>query len=145
MAWKWYTDAACTNEFGGTLQFVHLADLSDNPQDEVLYYANVDEDPGDNQVYQQEALSAPGTDQIAVSIVDADVGAGHEADEVTLALSAGDLDTNTAGASLELGTTLLSGVSEAVAVHVRVENAVTGPGTSTELSLQIAATVDSEV
>jgi len=73
------------------------------------------------------------------------VGSGHEASEVTLGLTSAALDTNTAGASLELGATLLSGVSEAVAVHVRVENAVTSVGTSTELQLSITATVDSEV
>ncbi len=49
------------------------------------------------------------------------------------------------GASLELGTTLLSGVSEAVAVHVRVENAVTTPDSSTELQLSITPTADTEV
>ena len=143
--WKFYTDSACTTEFAGTLQLVHLADLSDNPQDNILYYANVDEDPGDNQIIQQEAFSAPGTDPIAISIVDADVGNGHETDEVTLALTSGDLGTNTAGGSLEIGTTLLSGVSQAVEVHIRVENAVTAPSTSTELSLQIVSTFDSEV
>ncbi len=85
MAWKWYTDSACTSEFGGTLQYAHLADLSDNPTDNILYYAEVDEDPGDNQVYQQQDRDAPGTDPIVASIVDNDVGSGHEADEVTLA------------------------------------------------------------
>ncbi len=145
MAWKLYTDSALTTEFGGTLQFAHKADFSDNPQDGVLYYGNIDEDPGDNQVMQQEALSNPGVDDIAVSIVDADVGSGHEADEITLALTAAALDTNVAGASLVLGTTLLSGVSEAVEVHYRVANAVDTPSVSSELSLSWTETVDTAV
>ncbi|MCK2183498.1 hypothetical protein [Halomonas getboli] len=150
--WKWYTDAACTQEFGGTLNFVHESDLSDNPQDRVLYYANVDDDPGDNGVQIQQAASNPGTDAILVSVVDDAPSSGHAADEVTLALTAGELDTNTAAASLTISETdstngehLLSGISGAVAVHVRVENAVTAVVDSTELSLQVVATVDSAV
>lgn len=147
--WKWYTSIdgvdgeTQTVEFGGTLSYVHESDLSDNPQDRVLYYANLDDDPGDNGVQQQEAYSNPGTDDIVLSIVDSAPSSGHAADEVTLALNAGDLGTNTAGASLVLGTTLVSGVSGRVTVHVRVENAVTAVGDSTELELQLTATVDS--
>ncbi|SDF70007.1 hypothetical protein SAMN05216571_101272 [Onishia taeanensis] len=143
--WKLYTDAACTNEFGGTLQLVHRTDLSDNPQDKLLYYANIDDDPGDNGVIQKQAESNPGTDNITLAIADTDVGSGHEASEITLATSAADLDTNTSGASLSLGTQLLSGVSNKQEIHIRVENAVTTVGTSTELSVDIVATVDSTV
>lgn len=144
MAWKLYTDAACTTEFSGTLQLVHRTDLSDNPQDSVFYFANVDQDPGDNGIYQKQAESNPGTDPILLNVVDADPGAGHEASEVTLATDAAGLDANTAGASLDLGTTLISGVSNAQPVHVRIENAVTSVGNSTELSVEIVATIDFE-
>ena len=151
MAWKWYTEingfdgGTTTTEFGGTLNYIHRTDLTDNPQDTVLYFAEIEQDTGDNQVYKLEAESNPGTDQITISIDDSDVGNGHEADEITLALTSGDLATNTAGASLDLGSELLSGVSEAVAVHIRVENAVTVTGNSTELSLSRNAAVQSEV
>jgi len=143
--WKLYTDAACTNEFSGTLQLIHRTDLSDNPQDNVFYYANIDEDPADNGVYQKQAASNPGTDPLLLSVVDATVGAGHEASEVTLATTAAGLDTATAGAALDLGTTLTSGLSGAQPVHIRVENAVTTISNSTELSVDIVATIDSEV
>ena len=145
MAWKLYTDSACTTEFSGTLQLVHRTDLTDNPQDTQLWYAEVEDDTGDNQVYQQQAESDPGVDPVVLSIVDAAVGSGHEASEITLATTSGALGTNTAGASLDLGATLLSGVSAAQPIHIRVENAVTTVGTSTELSVDIVATVDSEV
>lgn len=144
MAWKWYTDAALTTVFSGTLSYIHRTDLSDNPQDNVLYYAEIEQDTGDNQVYKLEAESNPGTDQITVTIEDTTAG-GHEPAEVTLALTAGDLGTNTAGASLDIGTELLSGASQAVAVHIRVENAVTTVGNSTELSLARNAVLQSEV
>src|SRR5690554_4443444 len=144
MAWKLYEDSACTVEFGGTLTTIHKTDLSDNPQDFVFYFAEVDEDPGDNQVYEKVESTAPGTNYITLSIVDSSVGSGHEASEITLAKTAADLDTNVAGAALDLGQDdasigvirLLSGASAAEEIHVRIENAVTSVGSSTELSVQ---------
>jgi len=44
--------------------------------------------------------------------------------EITLALSAGDLETNTPGAALNIGTQVLSGTANAVRIYVRVENAI---------------------
>lgn len=145
MAWKLYTDAACTVEFVPPLEVVHRTDFSDNPQDFTLYYANVDQDLGDIGSHQKQANSNPGVDPILFEVVDAAPGSGHEAGEVTLATSSAGLDTATAGASLDLGTTLLSGVSNAQPVHIRIVNQVASVGTSTELSVDIVATVDSEV
>lgn len=152
MPWKWYSDAACTQELTTPLQFVHLADLSDNPQDTIVYYGEVEEDVGDNGVLVQQAYSNPGVDPIVVSIIDTAPSTGHPASEITLALSAAALATNTAGASLTIsqndatyGECLFSGVSNAVAVHVRVENTVTSPDDSTELELEWVETVDTEV
>jgi len=145
MAWKLYTDAACTAAFSGTLALEHYNDLSDNPQDTLLYYAEVEDDTGDAGAYKQEAQSNPGVDDIVLSAVDANVGSGHEASEITLAATAGALATNTAGADLILGTQLLSGVSNRQEAHVRVENAVVVLLNSTELSVDINPTVDSAV
>ena len=103
MAWKLYTDAACTVEFGGTLELVHRTDLSDNPQDNVLYYAEVTDDTDDLGTYKKEANSNPGVDPVLLNIADAAVGSGHEATEITLATTAAALGTNTARASLSLG------------------------------------------
>lgn len=148
--WKLYEDAALTTEFSGTLTLIHRTDLSDNPQDNVLYYGNIDEDPGDNQVLEQVEATNPGVNFITLSIVDSSVGSGHEASEITLAKTSGALSTNTAGASLDLGQDdasigvirLLSGVSAAQPVHIRVENAVTTPGSSLELTVSIVDTID---
>ncbi len=150
MAWKLYTDSACTSEFGGTLSFVHRTDLSDNPSDSVLYFAEVDEDPGDNQILEKVESSNPGINYITVAIVDAAPGSGHEADEISLAKTSAGLDTAIAGASLDLGQDdagigvirLLSGVSKAQPIHIRVSNAVTTPGTSTELSVEVVDTIE---
>lgn len=151
--WKLYTDSACTTEFNGTLTLVHKTDLSDNPQDTQLWYANVDDDPGDNQILEKVESTAPGTNYITLSIVDAASGSGHAASEITLAKTAAALDTNTAGASLDLGQDdasigvirLRSGVSAAQEVNIRVENAVTTPGSSTELSVEVVETIDRDI
>lgn len=151
MAWELYEDAACTQLFNGTLTTIHKTDLSDNPQDFVLYFANVDDDPGDNQIIKKQEASSPGTNDIVLSIVDSAPSSGHAASEITLGLTSGDLDTNTAGASLGIGDFdstngyhLLSGVTARQEIHIRVENAVTAVGTSTELSIEIVATIDSD-
>lgn len=133
MAWKMYTDATCTTPFGGTLSFTHLSDLSDNPQDRVLYYANIDDDPMDAGTYQ---LRLQGGGNINVTITDASPGTGHEATEIKLAASSAGLDTASAGAALSLGTSLTSGLSGAREIHIRVTNAVTTASVSTELAIQ---------
>lgn len=145
MAWKLYNNAACTDEFDGTLDSYHLTDGSEAPQDFVLWYAEVDEDPGDNQIIKQQDLASPGTNQITLALVDAAPGSGHETDSITLALTAAALDTNTAGASLALGTELLSGASQAVEIHARLTNVVDTVSTSTELTAQITQRLDSPV
>lgn len=83
-----------------------------------------------------EAQSDPGVDQIVLSVSDSAAGSGQAATSVKLALTAGDLSTATAGASLDLGPQILSGADNALAVHVRVEASNLSPGTYTDLTLQ---------
>ena len=138
MAWRLYTDSACTTPFGGTLSFVHQYDLSDNPQDRVLYYADVELDPVDNGSYE---MRMPAGGNINLTITDTTAGSGHEATEIKLATSAAGLDTAVAGAALSLGTALTSGVSGSTEIHIRVTNAVTTAGTSVELGIAKPETV----
>lgn len=83
-----------------------------------------------------EAQSSPGVDQIVLSVSDSAAGSGQAASSVKLALTAGGLSTATAGASLDLGTEILSGADNALAVHVRVEASNLSAGTYTDLTLQ---------
>lgn len=138
MSWKLYSDAGLTTEYGGILSLVHYTDFSDNPQDTVLYYANVDDDPADNGGYKM--VRADGSD-IVLSIDDATPGSGHEATEIKLATSSGDLATAVAGDPLNLGAELISGASGVTEIHIRVTNAVATIGTSTELSISKNETV----
>lgn len=75
-------------------------------------------------------------------------GARHATTEIKLASTSGGLAGATAGAALNLGTTLLSGSANAVEVHMRVTNAVTNVRNNTgqpEISVDINEVVESEV
>lgn len=66
--------------------------------------------------------------------------AQHPETEIKLALTSGGLSTATGGAPLTLGNTILSGVSEAVAVYIRITNTVTTVGansTTPEIGIYI--------
>lgn len=72
----------------------------------------------------------------------------HEPTEITLALSPGDLAANTPGAALSLGTTITSGTANAVAVYIRVVNAVDDISNNTgnpELALSFNEIIESAV
>lgn len=72
----------------------------------------------------------------------------HEETEVKLALTSGDLASAIAGGALSLGTEILSGVANAVEVHVRITNAVTNEGSNIgtpAISIRINGTVQEDV
>ena len=143
--WKLYDDAACTIESSGILQINSKTNLTDNPQDFVYWFANVDDDPLDGGSVQLQAQANPGVDPVQLYINDISAGSGHEATDITLATSAGDLAVNTPGDPLDLGTTLLSGASNAIPVYIRAINTLTSVNSSTELSIRINATVATAV
>ena len=75
------------------------------------------------------------------------MGARHETDEITLALSSGALDTNVAGDPLDIGTTITGGSGNAVTIYMRVTNAVTTVDTNTgypEIAVYINEVVETE-
>lgn len=59
------------------------------------------------------------------------VGAHHPTTEITLGLTEADLATNTPGAPLDLGVTILGGVANAVEIWLKKVNTVTTPGDNT--------------
>ncbi len=66
----------------------------------------------------------------------------HEPTEIKLASTLGDLDTATAGASLSLGTTILSGVANAKPIHVRVTNTVTDISSANDIAFSISSVLE---
>jgi hypothetical protein len=130
MTWKLYNDPAGTQVFSGTLPFVTYSDNPGVPQDGVLYCLEKELDPIDNGAYRMVAADGG---NLLLYPSDLNPGTGHEVTEIKLATSAAGLDTAIAGAPLSLGPQLYSGVSNAVAVHVRVTTSITTPGVSVEL------------
>jgi len=129
MAFAFYTDNGLINELIGNMLFTEPADHSSVPADQILYLGSTDADR------KIEYDLDPGVGQITIIPTDDDEGNNHEKEEITLALNSEDLETNTAGASLDVGVEVLSGVGNQVAIYVRVRDATATVGTSTELSL----------
>lgn len=93
------------------------------------------------------------TSGIGSTVVDGTVtwalsSATHEPTEIKLASTAGGLPGATAGAALSLGTTLSSGVGNAVEVNMRVTNTVTTTSSNTgypEISVDIVSVTETAV
>lgn len=80
-------------------------------------------------------LTAPGSAAISITPTDANAGSGQPASAIKLATSQAGLTAATAGAALEIGATVLSGVGNAFPFWMRVTNALTAVGVYTDLSL----------
>ena len=134
---KIYSDSGLTTELS-TLSFEHLSDGSTGDLDAIVYVGSTASGT------EFQADSNPGVDQVSISVTDSSPGAGDfEASSMALASSAGGLGAG--GASLDLGVTLLSGVGNAVAVHVRAKNASGAVVASTELGLALVTTRETAV
>jgi hypothetical protein len=128
MAYDFYTDVNLTSPAPSPIQVSHNSDFSDNPQDFQYYLGSLDASR------KIEANSNPGVDNIIISVADTTPASGHETTEILLATTQLGLDSATPGASLTVGTSVLSGTGGKFEFWVRVVNAVTTVGISTELS-----------
>lgn len=124
-----FTDTALTTAAPTPIQFAHNSDFSDNPQDLQLFLGST----GSN--LKIEADSNPGVDNIVISVADTSPASGHETTEIKLATTQGGLAGATPGASLTVGTSVLSGTANDFEFWIRVTNAVSTVGVSTELSI----------
>jgi hypothetical protein len=203
LSFKFYTDSGLTTSYSGTTLVNHNTDLSDNPQDFVLYFGSAEAE-GTRTL---EATSNPGVDNITLTPTDTvaswaaatayvlgdivepttpntyrykctTAGTSHASTEPTwpttpigstvtdgtvtwtlvskkhpiteckLALTSGGLAGATAGAALVLGTTLESGVANAVEVNIRITNTVTTVVDTTgrpDFKLYINEVIEAEV
>lgn len=76
------------------------------------------------------------------------VGKRHEITEITLALSSEALATNTPGDPLDIATTVTSGSGNAIAIYIRITNAVATVQTNTgypNIGVYINEVVETEV
>lgn len=124
-----FTDSALTSAAPTPIQFSHNSDFSDNPQDLQLFLGSL------GSSVKIEANSNPGVDNITISVNDTSPASNHETTEIKLATTQGGLAAATPGASLTVGTSVLSGTANKFEFWVRVTNAVSTIGTITELSI----------
>lgn len=122
-----YTNSGLTVLFGGTLTVNQNVDGSTGPVDQQFWIGST----ATGKTLQAD--SDPGVDQIVLDIVDSAPGTGNPDTDVKLALTQGALAGATPGASLNLGTSILSLVANAVTFWVRVEDSTNVVGLSTEL------------
>ncbi len=93
------------------------------------------------------------TNPIGATVSDGSVvwtlmAAHHPTTEITLGLTAGDLDTNTPGTGLVIGSTIDGGVINAVHFYIRIVNTVTTVSNNTgypELAININSVTESEI
>jgi len=130
LTFKFYTDSNLTAPLVGSLTFDQAADGSSGPAVKQLWFGST---TANRKV---EAASDPGVDQVFIDIVDAASGSGEPDTAVKLALTLGGLSGAVAGASLNLGTSVLSGVANAKSVYVQVTDATAAVGNYTDLSLE---------
>lgn len=132
LSFKLYTDANLTAPLAGNLICAQNADGSTPAVDKILYLGST------TASRKLEANSNPGVDQIVVSVVDAVPASGHPATEVKLATTLAGLNSAVGGASLNIGTQILSGAANAIPIYIRVNDSTGQVGTATELSVAIA-------
>lgn len=122
-----HTDPGLTTPLAGTLDFAQSVDGSTGSQTATLYFGSTASGKA------VRAASNPGVDSIVLSIADSSSG-GSPATDVTLALEP-TFAGRSAGAALNLGLQVNSGVANAVAVYVRVHDSTGSIGVNTDLSL----------
>lgn len=135
---KFYNNAGLSSE-ATLLDVLQAADGSSAAVDSVLYLGSVATGK------KFEADSNPGVDAVVLSIADAASGSGIAASAVKLATTSGGLALAGAGVALSLGTELLSGVSNALAIHVRIDAPALAVGAYTDLSLTTNTLLESAV
>ncbi len=138
MAFGFFADPGLTTVLQ-KLSFVQAADGNGAAADAVAYFGS----PIDG--YKVEATSDPGVDPVFVDVSDSAPGSGVEPSAVRLALSSVDLATSVAGNPVTLGLSVLSGVANAVPVHVRISTPALAVGRYVDLSLILPALTEGPV
>lgn len=136
MTFAWYSDAGLTAPL---VRADFVRGSTATPVNRIAYFGSTDTGK------KLENVDDPGVDPVQVTVVDSTVGPGVEAADVKLALSFAGLDSATGGAPLSIGTTILSGAANAVAVFIRITSAITTPSNNDDVSLQVLDWLESDV
>lgn len=125
-----YTDAALTTPLVGALTVLQRTDNSLPAADLQLWLGH------NNAAEKIQADSDPGVDQIALSVIDANAGAGNPTTAVKLATTKVGLDSAVAGDPLNAGVEIAGGAGGAFEFWIRVEDQTDTVGTYTDLSVE---------
>lgn len=140
-SFKFYHDSALTSEITSGNPLTATQDTANAlpDVDKTIYFGST---VTGNKA---QANSNPGVDQIVLSVIDANNTTGSPATEFKLALSSAALATATAGAPLNLGLTVNSGVANAVPIYTRRNSVLGTAGTYTDLSLETNVLIETPV
>lgn len=138
LTFNYYADSGLVTDFDPALY--QASDGSTGPLDVEFWIGSSDD------TKQLQAASDPGVDNLVLTITDSAPASGQAASSIILALSEADLDTNTPGASLDLGVAgILGGVAEAFPVWMRFEASSLTVGQYTDLGLSLAGVLESAI
>jgi hypothetical protein len=135
---RFYLDVNLSNPIVSLLEFEQATDGSTGGQVKVIYIGSTVPDR------KFEAEMNSGVDAIILSAVDSQLGVGQEVSNVKLALDPGDLVNASAGGSLALPATILSGATNSIPVYIQVEDTNGEVSTDTSLSLTTTSIVETE-
>lgn len=140
-SFKFYHDSALTSEITSGNPLTATQDTANAlpDVDKTIYFGST---VTGNKA---QANSNPGVDQIVLSVIDANNTTGSPATEFKLALSSAALASAVAGASLNLGLTVNSGVANAVPIYTRRNSVLGTAGTYTDLSLETNVLIETPV
>ena len=141
-----FSDAGLTTPLGVGITATQKADISvDDPVVTQVWFGSLGSAGADTQDVKLERASDPGVDQISLHVV-ALGGAVHTTSEVKLATSLpGDWSAITPGASVGVGTVILSGTANAVTLYVRVDDETNAVSLLTDLTVATDTLLESPV
>lgn len=131
---KFFSDAGLTTPLAG-LSFMRAADGSFAADDRIIYLGSG--------TAGKTFAAADGTSNVLVSLVDSATGSGVPASAVSLATSAGGLDSATPGAAIDLGASVLGGSANAKEIHLRVLTGALAAAVYTDVSLTTNSLLES--
>lgn len=128
---KFHSDAALTQEVNAGNPIYALQDAANSlsPVQKQIWLGS----PATGTVF--KATSNPGVADIVISVTDSNGATGQTAGAVKLATTQAGLSSAVAGASLTVGTTLNSGVSNALSFWVQLDDVAAVVGSYTDLGL----------
>lgn len=123
-----FSDPGLTTPLAGSLDFAQSRDGSTGAVVRTIYFGSA----ASGRVVR--AASNPGVDSIVLSIVDGTPAGGSPSSDVTIGFDETFM-SRLPGLSLSLGTVVNSGVSNAIAIYVRVQDSTGVLAVNTDISL----------